>query len=201
MNTVSKGCSSGIEDAVNKAITTSEEWEGFWAQHHANQSEVPAVPAIDFAKDIVVCTFLGTKSSGGWGVEIKGIQPESDKLKVLCEFEQPKGMATMALTQPFHMVTVAKTHLPLDFITSEAVPPPPKELTFMVTVKDDASDDKKNQIGEALKSLKGVTGTKSMFDGSIVTVRFDANEVAPAAAEQALNSVDGLDSIEKDGCF
>lgn len=195
MNTVDQGFYSGIEDAVSKAVTTSEEWEAFWGRHAATHFPPPAIPAIDFEKDMVLCAFLGTKSSGGWSIKIKSVERKADQLRVLCEFEQPKCQATMALTQPFHMVTVAKTDLPLNFVTTEAVP---RVLTFIVTVKSDASDDKKRQVGEALKSLKGVSGTHSMFGGKIITVRFDAKEVDPAAAEKCLNSVDGLGSIEKD---
>merc|ERR1719491_2255347 len=107
---------------MNLAITTQGEWEGLWGRHASIRSPPAPLPAVNFSTEMVLCVFMGTRSSGGHAVKIKGIEKGAAVWKVFCETVSPGGgMTTMALTQPFHMVRVEKTDVPIDFLFSNAV--------------------------------------------------------------------------------
>ncbi|MFP4124982.1 MAG: protease complex subunit PrcB family protein [Coleofasciculus sp.] len=61
--------------------------------------------------------FQGNKPSGGYSVEIKDILIKDDKLVINAVEQQPgrNCMTTMAITQPYHLVTVEQSDLPVQF--------------------------------------------------------------------------------------
>jgi PrcB C-terminal len=65
---------------------------------------------VDFDREMVVGIFLGEKSTGGYEVEIvRAEQRDSSLYFYYREKAPPPGaMVTQALTQPFHLVRVAK---------------------------------------------------------------------------------------------
>ena len=68
------------------------------------------MPAVDFAKNMVVGIFLGTKPSAGYDVEIVGVRTQDKELIVEYLQKQP-GRGTMTaqmLTGPYHLVSVPK---------------------------------------------------------------------------------------------
>lgn len=104
--TLAKGDASGQQEAKQVTIRTAAEWNALWKEHSPTQK----VPAVDFAKNMVVGIFLGSKPSTGHEVEIVNVRTESNDLIVEYVQKQP-GRGTMAaqiLTEPFHLVTVAK---------------------------------------------------------------------------------------------
>jgi PrcB C-terminal len=103
---VAKGNVSDQQDAKHVTVRTAAEWSALWKGH------APAVkmPAVDFAKHMVVGIFLGTKPSDGHQVEIVGVRTQEKDLIVEYVQRQP-GRGTMAaqiLTEPYHLVAVAK---------------------------------------------------------------------------------------------
>jgi PrcB C-terminal len=65
---------------------------------------------VDFDREMVVGIFLGEKSTGGYEIEIvRAEQGDSSLYFYYREKSPPPGaMVTQALTQPFHLVRVAK---------------------------------------------------------------------------------------------
>merc|ERR1719150_3495971 len=193
LQTIDQGTSSGIEDAMNLAITTQAEWEGLWGRHASISSPPAPVPAVDFSTEMVLCVFWGIRSSGGYTVKIKGIEKGAVVWKVSCETTSPGGgMTTGALTQPFHMVRVEKTDVAMDFSFHDAAPTLVKQLVYNITVEA----DKTKEVGDKLPTLPGVTSTNPMFQGKIVTVRFDASAVDADIAAATLSSILGVKSVE-----
>lgn len=103
---VAKGDSSEQQLAKQVTVRTAAEWKALWKDHAPTEK----MPAVDFAKDMVVGIFLGTKPSAGHEVEIVGVRTEGKDLIVEYVQKQPaKGtMAAQILTEPFHLVTVPK---------------------------------------------------------------------------------------------
>jgi len=104
--TIAKGDASGQQEAKQVTIRTAAEWKALWKDH----SPTEKMPAVDFAKNMVVGMFLGTKPSAGHAVEIVNVRTEDKDLIVEYVQKQP-GRGTMAaqiLTEPFHLVAVAK---------------------------------------------------------------------------------------------
>jgi len=103
---VAKGDVSGQQTAKQVTVRTAAEWKALWKDHAPTEK----MPTVDFAKDMVVGIFLGTKPSAGHEVEIVGVRTEEKDLIVEYVQKQPaKGtMAAQILTEPFHLVTVPK---------------------------------------------------------------------------------------------
>lgn len=106
--TIEKRGMSGINSPENIVINEEKEWANLWARIHSNQTPTPKLPQMNFSKETVVGVFLGTKNSGGYGIEIKKVTDTGKKIVVMVEeASPPKGaMVTMALTQPFHLVKI-----------------------------------------------------------------------------------------------
>jgi outer membrane protein assembly factor BamE (lipoprotein component of BamABCDE complex) len=103
---IAKGDSSEQQLAKQVTVRTAAEWKALWKDHAPTEK----MPAVDFAKDMVVGIFLGTKPSAGHEVEIVGVRPEGKDLIVEYVQKQPAPgtMAAQILTEPFHLVAVPK---------------------------------------------------------------------------------------------
>jgi hypothetical protein len=102
--TVAKGQGSGQQVAKQVVVRTPAEWQALWKNHAPTEK----LPVVDFAKEMVVGVFLGTKPSAGHGVEIVGVRTQDKDLIVEYTQTQP-GRGTMAaqmLTEPYHLVSV-----------------------------------------------------------------------------------------------
>ena len=106
MTSIAKGDMSGVQTARQVTVRTPAEWEKLWKEHSANEK----APAVDFNSKMVVGIFLGTKPSTGYGVEILNVRAEGKELIVEYVQNQPgRGMmAAQMLTEPYHLVAVAK---------------------------------------------------------------------------------------------
>ena len=103
---IAKGDASGQQTAKQVTVRTAAEWTAVWKEH----SPTEKMPAVDFAKNMVVGIFLGSKPSTGYEVEIVGVRTEGKDVIVEYVQKQP-GRGTMAaqiLTEPFHLVATAK---------------------------------------------------------------------------------------------
>mmetsp|Transcript_7510 Transcript_7510/g.9626 ORF Transcript_7510/g.9626 Transcript_7510/m.9626 type:complete len:129 (+) Transcript_7510:155-541(+) len=110
-STVAKGHNSGIKNSANEIIQSGSDFNELWRRHTSIFYPPPDVPPVDFLTETVLAVFRGTKSSGGYGVEVKGVEDTGDEIVVSCETTDPSpyDMVTMALTQPFHIVRTPKT--------------------------------------------------------------------------------------------
>jgi hypothetical protein len=114
--TVEKGAYSGHDEAGNYVIKTQEDWTELWTKVKSNEIPQPELPEIDFGRDMVIAVFLGTRNTGGYGIEITGIV-ESSTVKVYAKEKTPEpgSMVTMALTQPYHIVKLQKVEKSIVF--------------------------------------------------------------------------------------
>jgi PrcB C-terminal len=105
--TVARGHHSGIEERREAVVRTESEWKALWKAHAAEQ---PA-PAVDLAKSIVAGVFLGTRSTGGYAVEVTAVERQG--ADVIVRYREtkpdPNMMVTQVLTSPFHIVSFEKT--------------------------------------------------------------------------------------------
>ena len=100
-------------------MRTPAEWKALWKDH----SPTEKMPVVDFAKSMVVGIFLGSKPSDGHDVEIVGVRTQEKDLVVEYVQKQP-GRGTLAaqiLTEPYHLVSVAKHPGPVRFCTCRIV--------------------------------------------------------------------------------
>jgi hypothetical protein len=111
--TVAQGSRSGIEEHREAIVRTAADWPALWKAHGASGSP----PAVDFANDMVVAVFLGTRPTGGFRVEITGAHAEAQSLVVdyVERRPGPEDIVSQALTSPFHIVRLPRHAGPVSF--------------------------------------------------------------------------------------
>lgn len=111
---IAEGAYCGIGEEKHWIIRDSLEWKTMWEQVYSGQIPQPDLPEIDFQKKIVVGYFSGTKSSGGYSLELSSIVAEQGIVQVVLTQTGPgkNCIATMALTQPFLIVVMDTPVLP-----------------------------------------------------------------------------------------
>ena len=111
--TLDRGQYSNVEKAREVVLHSASELGAVWKANPANES----VRAVDFTKSTVIGVFLGSRSTGGYTVEIIGIEREGDHLVVTWREVKPSPdvMVTQAFTAPYHLVTIDKFEGPIQF--------------------------------------------------------------------------------------
>lgn len=118
---IAGGSYCGIEEPDNRIVTSADAWEEMWAEIHRGTRPVREAPEIDFSRETVAGVFLGTRSTGGYSVEIIDAVKHNGTLKVIYKTKSPApgDMVSMALTQPFHVVSFNVTGAEIEFIRHE----------------------------------------------------------------------------------
>lgn len=99
VRSIDRGAQSGIDEARQAVVRTAAEWDTLWRAHAADRPR----PSIDFAKEMVVGVFLGSRPTAGYTVEIVGVREEGGALIVQYrEGVPPSGsMTAQILTMPY----------------------------------------------------------------------------------------------------
>ena len=115
---LTKGQYSGIAEKSDKIVTDMKTWTKLWAKMHELVEPKPPLPKVDFSKNTVLTVFMGTKNTGGYDISIHTIREMKDRIQVEVEEIVPRssGIVTMALTQPFHVVKIAKSKKKIEFV-------------------------------------------------------------------------------------
>ena len=106
MQTLNSDMMSGIDRAEQLVVRSDAEYKSLWQRHAPGR---PA-PAVDFAKQMVVAVFLGSRPSGGYQVQISGVRSEGDALVVQWSETRPAAgqAAAQVMTAPSHIVSVPR---------------------------------------------------------------------------------------------
>lgn len=100
----------------NMVIESQSDWEELMTQMNKvnNVSKSFTETKIDFSKNSVIAVFNDVKGSGGHKIELD-ISETSEHTLVTVNYISPTGIATTAMTQPYYIVKIAKTGLPILF--------------------------------------------------------------------------------------
>lgn len=120
--TISVGTHSGYLSQANLVIQDSQAWVDLWNQHMLFMVESMPVPEVDFSTNMVVAVFMGEVNTGGYALHIYEVVETGSTVIVKMERTEPgpKCIVPQVLTQPYHMVQIARTE---------------KSVTFDVTTK------------------------------------------------------------------
>jgi protease stability complex PrcB-like protein len=101
-----RGTLSEVSTPRQVAVRDEGAWEMLWRVHAPTRPS----PPVDFASEIVVGVFAGTRPSAGFGVEIVGYHLNGDDVVVQYrESSPPRGAITaQVLTTPYHLVVIPK---------------------------------------------------------------------------------------------
>jgi hypothetical protein len=115
--TISVGTHSGYGSQANLVIQDSQAWIDLWNQHMLFMVEPLPVPEVDFSSNMVVAVFMGVKPTGGYALHVYEVVETEATIVVKMERTEP-GPTTIVpqvLTQPYHMIQIAKTEKPVTF--------------------------------------------------------------------------------------
>ena len=104
MKAIEKGMDSQIDKAQQVAARSAEEWAKLWNLHAGERPR----PSVDFAREMVVGVFLGSRPTGGFSIEVVGAREEAGALVVQYRETRPppRSVAAQILTSPYHIVTL-----------------------------------------------------------------------------------------------
>lgn len=109
--------SSAIKQPRQVVIRDARTFAALWAEHVLGLEPTPTVPTIDFKKQDVVAVFAGSKSTGGYSVEIGDPKRTSKKAVVPVTIYKPGPgtMVTQAFTSPCSFRAVPKLPIGVTF--------------------------------------------------------------------------------------
>jgi hypothetical protein len=110
--TVDQGYHSGITSSANYAIYDNETWTSIWNQHMQFMIDPPLPPSVDFSKYTIIAVFMGEVSTGGYAINVYDVVDTGSSTLIKVEKTQPgpRTIVTQALTQPYHIIQIAKTN-------------------------------------------------------------------------------------------
>lgn len=109
---------SGIVDRRRLVIRDAQAWAAFWNQAYSRRIPVPPVPAIDFTGSMVIVASMGSRGSGGHGIDVDAIYEAGDILFAVVRERSPGGfcLVTAAESQPVVGVRVSRPGAQVQFI-------------------------------------------------------------------------------------
>jgi len=118
VRSLAKGAFSGVKDPRQEVIRDAAAWGKVWKQHSASAGSVEKIPAVDFAKEMVIAVTMGIKRTGGYMIEIARVEPTEKSLKIFVKRTSPPpgSLSIQVLTAPFHFVAVPKSDLKPEFL-------------------------------------------------------------------------------------
>ena len=116
---------TGLTEPVNLVIDNAEQWRLQWGRLMSNRRPEPALPAVDFKRDIVVVAALGRQSSGGFVIRIDRIEPGSNGtvLHVLVKEPGAGCINPAVLAAPADIVVLPRGVLPVQFAVARVREP------------------------------------------------------------------------------
>ena len=106
MRLLDRGTHSNIDGARQVVVRTAAEWNALWKQHAPARPQ----PAVDFGREFVAALFLGSRPTGGFGVEVVGAGTKAGAFVVQYRETRPgpDAITTQVITSPFVLVTMPK---------------------------------------------------------------------------------------------
>jgi hypothetical protein len=106
MKTLDVGMESQIQEPHQLTARSGEEWAKLWREHAGERAR----PSVDFARDMVVGVFLGSRPTAGFGVQIVSAREDRGALVVQYRETRPPGgsISAQVLTSPYQLVTLPK---------------------------------------------------------------------------------------------
>jgi hypothetical protein len=112
-----KGNHCGYTEPERLVVKTKNQWGEVWGKMHRLRLSTPELPVIDFKKEMVIAVFMGERKTGGYEIEITRVTQRENKIFVEVEEKEPpsESLQTMALTQPYHIILIKRSSLPVRF--------------------------------------------------------------------------------------
>ena len=113
----------GSNKKANYIVKDKKGWKKLWEDLYPDKTQRPALPDIDFTKDIILATLSGEKSTGGYITEFSKIVELEDRIEAsIVETIPGQGCnVTQAFTSPYHIIKMSKTDKEIEFLTEQEI--------------------------------------------------------------------------------
>jgi hypothetical protein len=114
---------AGIRDPMRAVIRDSVAWRELWTRINRPFVPPPALPPIDFAREMIVVAALGARPNAGYDVVIEGAELDSAGMQISVRVATPaSGCPTAAvMTQPVDLARVPVSDQPVRFRDRDVV--------------------------------------------------------------------------------
>jgi hypothetical protein len=108
--TVPYASNSGVATAEQTVIRTSNAWQDLWRRIHSIRRPAPALPAINFDREMVIFVAMGQQTSGQHAIVITGTEFEGQRFVVRVTQSRPGPgcIVTLGLTAPVDLAIVPR---------------------------------------------------------------------------------------------
>jgi hypothetical protein len=108
---------SGIRDSLRVVIRDAGAWREHWAAIHRPFIPAPALPDVDFTREMILLASTGTRPTAGFGIRIEAVTADSTRLVVVVRRTVPGDGCALAavVTQPVDVARIPVTTLPISF--------------------------------------------------------------------------------------
>jgi len=196
--TIDKGHSSAIEETLSEVYRTQQEFEVFWGRHKAG-----SIPDVDFATRMVIAVYSGMKNSGGYSIEITSVDEKTAEegggivVNYVTDTPSPGSMVTMALTQPYHIISVDASEKAVVFEGSaKPAAPPPAMQTLIVGFDEGYAPD--DAMVARIEAFDHVTNVQVLSSMKMLFVDIDTRKMSKDEAQKLLEDIEGVKYVEAD---
>lgn len=106
--TVTREYFSGITEPADLLITSNDQWAQVWASIYSNRTPLPARPDIDFGREALVMSALGTSPGINNLIEGVGLFERGVVVRVVKERYSERCLVITAIGQPVHVVRIPR---------------------------------------------------------------------------------------------
>lgn len=101
---------SGLTEPQRLVVRDQATWQQTWDSIYRFSFPVPTLPAVDFAREMVIVAALGQKPTGGYSIFIDGATETANGVTINVRSVSPGGNCgvTAALTQPLDIARVTR---------------------------------------------------------------------------------------------
>jgi hypothetical protein len=110
--------SSGVNDSTRRVITDSTMFVQLWRSVYSRRGHEPAVPAVDFSREMVIVASMGARNTGGYTIAVDSVRTAGAEVQVFItsRIPGPTCGTTAAITQPVVMVAVPRAQLTARYV-------------------------------------------------------------------------------------
>lgn len=115
--TIARGTNGAAIGPAHRVIAEPVDWRETWVLLHGNQAPTPPCPEVEFADEVLLLVEMGSKSTGGYSIEVVAIRPEGGGLVVEVRetSPEPEAMVTQSFTSPYHVVRMTRIDTEITF--------------------------------------------------------------------------------------
>ena len=116
---------TGLADSLRAVVRDSVRWSQLWERINQPFFPRPALPRVDFNREMIVVAALGARPSGGYDVVIESVAQDSAGIEVALRRASPApGCPVSAVTtQPADVARIPASEQPVRFRERSVVVP------------------------------------------------------------------------------